>query len=71
MIQLTAKGKDMLMDTVIDNTGILQAKGLSAKMVLFILMAVVRGLSARWGPSMLTISRGVEDVRLLKGNVFI
>ncbi|WP_307970659.1 hypothetical protein [Yersinia pestis] len=31
MIQLTAKGKDMLMDTVIDNTGILQAKGLSAK----------------------------------------
>lgn len=31
VIQLTAKGKDMLMDTVIDNTGILQAKGLSAK----------------------------------------
>ncbi|WP_145490627.1 two-partner secretion domain-containing protein [Yersinia rohdei] len=29
VIQLTARGKDMLMNTVIDNTGILQAKGLS------------------------------------------
>ncbi|KYP02680.1 hypothetical protein AU253_01485 [Yersinia pestis] len=49
VIQLTAKGKDMLMDTVIDNTGILQAKGLSAKMVLFILMAVVRGVVSQMG----------------------
>lgn len=66
MIQLTAKGKDMLMDTVIDNTGILQAKGLSAKNGAIYLDGGGEGLSARWGPSMLTISRGVEDVRLLK-----
>lgn len=31
VIQLTAQGKDMLMNTVIDNTGILQARGLSEK----------------------------------------
>ncbi|MFB5188066.1 filamentous hemagglutinin N-terminal domain-containing protein [Yersinia intermedia] len=31
VIQLTARGKEMLMDTVIDNTGILQAHGLSEK----------------------------------------
>ncbi|EOB3112113.1 filamentous hemagglutinin N-terminal domain-containing protein, partial [Yersinia enterocolitica] len=30
-IQLTAQGKEMLMNTVIDNTGILQARGLSEK----------------------------------------
>ncbi|HDL8219677.1 TPA: filamentous hemagglutinin N-terminal domain-containing protein, partial [Yersinia enterocolitica] len=31
VIQLTAQGKEMLMNTVIDNTGILQARGLSEK----------------------------------------
>ncbi|MEY4923128.1 MAG: hypothetical protein RLY17_1845, partial [Pseudomonadota bacterium] len=31
VIQLTARGKEMLMNTVIDNTGILQAHGLSEK----------------------------------------
>lgn len=31
VIQLTVRGKDMLMNTVIDNTGILQANGLSEK----------------------------------------
>ncbi|MDA5480694.1 filamentous hemagglutinin N-terminal domain-containing protein [Yersinia intermedia] len=31
VIQLTARGKEMLMNTVIDNTGILQARGLSEK----------------------------------------
>ncbi|ATM96959.1 adhesin [Yersinia frederiksenii] len=31
VIQLTARGKDMLMNTVINNTGILQANGLSEK----------------------------------------
>ncbi|WP_174634719.1 filamentous hemagglutinin N-terminal domain-containing protein [Yersinia thracica] len=31
VIQLTARGKEMLMNTVIDNTGILQAQGLSEK----------------------------------------
>ncbi|MFL4558848.1 filamentous hemagglutinin N-terminal domain-containing protein, partial [Yersinia kristensenii] len=31
VIQLTARGKEMLMNTVIDNTGILQARGLAEK----------------------------------------
>uniref|UniRef100_UPI000A41F700 two-partner secretion domain-containing protein n=1 Tax=Yersinia kristensenii TaxID=28152 RepID=UPI000A41F700 len=31
VIQLTARGKEMLMNTVIDNTGILQAQGLAEK----------------------------------------
>lgn len=43
VIQLTAQGKEMLMNTVIDNTGILQARGLSEKMVLFTLMVAMKG----------------------------
>lgn len=49
VIQLTAHGKEMLMNTVIDNTGILQAQGLSEKNGVIYLDGGSRGVVRQQG----------------------
>lgn len=71
MIQLTAKGKDMLMDTVIDNTGILQAKGLSAKNGAIYLDGGGEGVVSQMGTIDVNNQQGRGGRAVVEGNVFI
>lgn len=58
VIQLTAHGKEMLMNTVIDNTGILQARGLSEKNGVIYLNSGNEGVMSQQGAINVSSQKG-------------
>lgn len=71
VIQLTAHGKEALMDTVIDNTGILQARGLIEKMGVIHLDGGDDGVISQRGAIDVSNPQGRGGGRFLRGNEFV
>ncbi|WP_145587879.1 two-partner secretion domain-containing protein [Yersinia aldovae] len=68
VIQLTARGKEMLMNTVIDNTGILRAQGLSEKNgVIFLDGGSEGGVVRQQGMMDVSSSQGYGGYVILQG----
>ncbi|CNH71009.1 putative adhesin [Yersinia massiliensis] len=67
VIQLTAHGKEALMDTVIDNTGILQARGLVEKMGVIHLDGGDDGVISQRGAIEVSNPQGRGGLAVLEG----